>query len=70
MVSRLREDWLQDPKLRQWNSKSCTENRGTCRCGNDKNHVELWEQYSCVRGRIDSVVCTSCNTLLTFKIIR
>ena len=53
MVSRLREDWLQDPKLRQWNSKSCTENRGTCRCGNDKNHVELWEQDSCVRGRID-----------------
>ena len=70
MVSRLREDWLQDAKLKHWNSKSCTDNRGTCRCDNTNHHVELWEQDSCVRGRIDSVVCTSCNILVSFKIIR
>jgi len=70
MVSRLREDWIQDSKLKQWNSKSSVDHRGTCRCGSEENHVELWEQDSCIRGRIDSVICTSCNVVVSFKIIR
>jgi len=70
MVSRLREDWIQDSKLKQWNSKSSVGNHGTCRCESEKNHVELWEQDSCIRGRIDSVICTSCNVVVSFKIIR
>ena len=69
MINKLREDWTVDPMLKHWNSKSCTD-KGSCNCKTDKNHVELWEQDSCVRGRIDSVICTSCNVLINFKIVR
>lgn len=70
MISKLKEDWTQDPTLKHWNSKSCTEPQSACRCGNDKSHVELWEHDSCVRGRIDSIICSVCNVLVSFKIIR
>jgi hypothetical protein len=65
----LREEWIKTPELRKWSNVRNT-NYSVCRCGNDKKHVELWEQDSCVRGRIDSVVCTSCNVLVSFKVIR
>jgi len=69
MISLLREEWLKDQNLKKWNSVSCTE-RNPCRCGNIKNHVELWEHDSCVRGRIDTVVCTECNIIVDFTIVR
>ena len=65
----LRNEWLQDPKLKKWDSVSCTE-RTRCRCGKEENHVELWEHDSCVRGRIDTVVCTECNVIVDFDIVR
>ena len=65
----LRDEWMKDTQLRKWNSVSCTE-RTPCKCGNDVNHVELWEQDSCVRGRIDTVVCTKCNVIVDFDIVR
>ena len=69
MVSLLREEWLMDPKLKKWNSIECTE-VGKCNCDTDKNHVELWEQDSCVRGRIDTIICTLCDTIKSFNIVR
>lgn len=69
MKTLLREDWIKTPELRKWSNVKSTTN-SACRCGDDKKHVELWEQDSCVRGRIDSVICTSCNVMVSFKIIR
>lgn len=69
MKTLLREDWIKTPELRKWSNVKSTTN-SVCRCGDDKKHVELWEQDSCVRGRIDSVICTSCNVMVSFKIIR
>jgi len=68
MISKLREEWINDPFLKQWNSRSCTED-SKCGCS-DPKLVELWEQDSCVRGRIDTIVCTNCNKVQSFKIIR
>ena len=69
MISLLRENWIKDPQLRKFNSVSCTD-KTPCKCGNTKHHVELWEHDSCVRGRIDTVVCTKCNSVVDFDIIR
>lgn len=69
MMVFLKEEWIKTPELKKWNNVRST-NSNICRCGSDSNHVELWEQDSCVRGRIDSVVCTSCNVLISFKVIR
>lgn len=69
MISKLREEWITDPQLKKWSSVSCTE-RTRCRCGSDENHVELWGHDSCIRGRIDTVVCTKCNVIVDFDIIR
>jgi len=68
MVSKLREEWISEPTLKHWSSKSCVQNT---KCGCTKpTLVELWEQDSCVRGRIDTIVCTNCNNVKSFKIIR
>ena len=67
MISKLRESWIKDPQLKQWRGKSCTSTK--CNCSEPKL-VELWEQDSCVRGRIDTIVCTQCNNVNSFKIIR
>ena len=68
MISKLREEWINDPKLKHWNGRSCTEDN-KCGCS-DPKLVELWEQDSCVRGRIDTIICTNCNKVQSFKIIR
>lgn len=65
----LREEWMKDTQLRKWNLVSCTE-RTPCKCGNSDNHIELWEHDSCVRGRIDTVICTKCNVVVDFDIVR
>ena len=70
MVSLLREDWIKDPKLKKWNSVDCTEKYKNCNCGDDSNLVELWDHDSCYRGRIDTVVCTKCNTIKSYSIVR
>jgi len=66
----LREEWIKDIKLRKWDSVSCTEKSVvTCKC-DGSNHIVLWEQDSCVRGRIDTTVCNDCDTIVSFKIVR
>ena len=69
MIALLKEDWLKDPNLKKWNSVRCTEKQN-CTCNTDEHHVELWEQDFCVRGRIDTVICTKCDSIKTFNIIR
>ena len=69
MVSLLRQEWLSDPKLKKWDSVGCTVEEN-CTCKTDKYHVELWEQDSCVRGRIDTIICTLCDTIKSFRIVR
>lgn len=69
MISLLREDWVNNPSLKHWAGKSCIQDN-KCGCSDDSKLVELWEHDSCVRGRIDTVVCTECNRIKSFKIIR
>jgi hypothetical protein len=69
MVSKLREEWINDPHLKHWVSVSSVQDN-KCGCSDDFNLVELWEHDSCVIGRIDTVVCTKCNRIKSFKIIR
>ena len=64
----LKEDWIKDPQFKHWNGKSCVQD-DKCGCSNP-NLVELWEQDDGVRGRIDTIVCTNCNKVQSFKIIR
>ena len=70
MVSKLKEEWMNDPSLSHWKNKSCTHGNNSCRCGSDENHVELWEHDSCIRGRIDTTICRVCKSIINFKIIR
>jgi hypothetical protein len=64
----LKNEWMEDPQLRKWSSKSCVD-KTLCSCKTDKNHVELWEHDSCVRGRIDTTICTKCESVVKFSII-
>lgn len=63
----LKKQWTQDPKLKHWSNRRCTHLK--CECVEPKL-VELWEQDSCVRGRIDTTICVKCDRVKTFKIIR
>jgi hypothetical protein len=65
----LKSEWMEDPQLRKWSSKSCVD-KTLCSCNTDKNHIELWEHDSCVRGRIDTTICTKCESVVKFSIIR
>ena len=42
MISKLKEEWINDPQLKHWNGKSCVQDN---KCGCSKPQlVELWEQ--------------------------
>lgn len=69
MRQMLKNEWTIDPQLKKWSSKSCVD-KTLCSCKTDKNHVELWEHDSCVRGRIDTTVCTKCESVVKFSIVR
>lgn len=69
MRQMLKSEWMEDPQLKKWSSKSCVD-KTLCSCKTDKNHVELWEHDSCVRGRIDTTICTRCESVVKFSIIR
>lgn len=69
MKSMLREEWINHPTLKKWSSRSCVE-KTLCSCKSEKNHVELWEHDSCVRGRIDTTICTKCESIVGIKIVR
>ena len=69
MVSKLRDEWINDPTLKKWCGVSCID-KGRCRCSDDSSHVELWDHDHSYRGRIDTVVCTSCDVIIDFDIIR
>ena len=68
MIAKLREEWINDPQLKHWNSRNVVRTH-KCNCEEPKL-IELWEQDSCVRGRIDTIVCTNCDSVKTFNIIR
>lgn len=63
----LREEWINHPDLKHFSNKKCTDNKCTCEY---PKLVELWEHDSCVRGRIDTKVCVSCNEINSFSIVR
>ena len=67
MVGKLREEWIKDPQLKHWSGRNCTYHK--CYCSEPKL-VELWDQDSCIRGRIDTVVCTKCDSVKSFEIVR
>lgn len=69
MKSLLRSDWIQRPDLKQWATRSCID-KTFCSCKSNKHHVELWEHDSCYRGRIDTTICTKCNSVVKIKIIK
>lgn len=67
MLTFLRDEWIKNPELSKWVRRDCTYNK--CEC-EEPVLVELWEHDSCVRGRIDTVVCTKCDKVKTFSIVR
>jgi hypothetical protein len=69
MISLLREDWINTPTLKHWATKSSVQDN-KCGCSDDSKLIELWEHDSCVRGRIDTIVCTECNKVKSFSIVR
>ena len=70
MIAKLREEWIVDPILKKWNGVDCTDKNTICKCEDGDHLVELWEHDSCVRGRIDTVVCTTCDMIKSFSIVR
>lgn len=65
----LKNEWMTDPQLKVWSSKSCVD-RTVCICKSEENHVELWEHDTCTRGRIDTTICTKCESVVKIKIIK
>jgi len=70
MVALLREDWIKDPQLKKWNLVDCTNRYKKCDCKDGNHLIELHEHDSCIRGRIDTIICTKCNTIKSFSIVR
>lgn len=64
-----RNEWLSDPELKKWAMKSASSD-GKCNCGDKTHLVELIDHESCIIGRIDTIVCTKCNEVKSFSIIR
>jgi hypothetical protein len=64
-----REQWLGDSELRKWAMKPATWDK-RCQCGNEEHWIELIDHESCIIGRIDTVICTKCNEVESFRIIR
>jgi hypothetical protein len=69
VISKLREDWIHDPNLKHWASIDCIQD-SKCGCSDSSYLVELRDHDSCVRGRIDTTICTKCNRIKSFQIIR
>jgi hypothetical protein len=64
-----REEWSTDPDLKKWMFKEPIPDK-VCRCGHKNHHIELIDHSSCIRGRIDVTVCTTCNEIVSFDVIR
>ena len=70
MISKLRSEWIKDPILRKWSGVNCTDKSTDCKCEDGNHLIELWEQDSCVRGRIDTTVCVKFNEDESLSIVR
>jgi hypothetical protein len=69
MKSLLRTEWINDQELKKWNGVSCVE-INICSCNTSDHQIELCEHDSCSIGRIDTTICTECNVIVGFDIIR
>lgn len=70
MRTLLRDEWLADERLKHFRFVEPKPEK-YCLCDEKSEHiVELIDHESCIVGRIDSVVCTKCNAVKSFKIIR
>lgn len=63
------EQWTADPTLKKWIFQPAVS-KAKCTCGTDEHHVELIDHESCIVGRIDTIVCTKCDEVVSFRIIR
>lgn len=43
---------------------------GKCTCGTSREHKEIENFDSCIRGRIDVTVCNECKVITKYSIIR
>lgn len=65
-----KEEWIKDPKLKSFAFIPAIEGK-ECKCADDSEDlVELEDHESCIIGRIDTTVCTKCNVVKFFRIIR
>ena len=60
-------NWKENPDLKHFSRIDCTSQECTCE---SPSPIELENHDSCVRGRIDTTFCLTCNNVITFKIIR
>lgn len=65
-----KEQWINNPEFKKWNNIKATDKTKKCTCKHDLDLVELIDHDSCSRGRIDTVICTRCDAIKSYKIIR
>lgn len=64
-----REVWSKDTELLRLAMKPAMPDK-RCQCGTQEHWVELIDHESCIVGRIDTVMCTKCNEVQSFNMIR
>lgn len=63
--------WSSDPKLKHWTRRQCTFNPGRgCGCKGKGNYITLLNHDSCIRGRVDTTICTVCDVIVDIDIVR
>lgn len=66
-----KEEWTKIDSLKHWiNRDSSFHNTRACGCKGKGNYVTLLDHDYCIRGRIDTTVCTICDSVIRIDIVR
>ena len=66
-----KKEWFTLPSLKHWVGRDSTIKPGRgCGCKGQGNYLVLEEHDSCIRGRIDTTICTICDVAVKSDIIR
>ena len=71
MKSLALENWATAPELSKWRFIQPTEpTKQGCTCETKNGFLILQGHSSCPYGRIDTTICTECNRIVNYEIIR
>lgn len=66
-----KDEWMKEDSLKHWiNKGSNITNTRACGCKGKGNYVTLIDHDSCIRGRIDTTICTICDVVVRYDIVR